>query len=193
VLSAEAMNKLLSKSILGYIIQIHSLQTEQTATVQHLSAEIDKLIESFAEVFSEPTELPPSRACDHSIILTPGEQPPNLRPYRVPHMQKNSMEDIITKLLQAGQIQASLGPFSSPVVMVRKRDGSWRLCIDYRLLNSITVKNKFPMPIIEDLLDEIYGATIFSKLDVRSGYHQIRMNTADIPKTGEFYSTFYSS
>jgi len=183
ILTEEVMNKLLSKSILGYIIQINALHTERQEIVQKLSAEIEELINSFAEVFSEPTSLPPSRTCDHSVTLQPGAHPPNLRPYRVPHMQKDSMEKIITKLLKSGEIQASLSPFSSPAVMVRKRDGSWRLCIDYRLLNSITIKNKFPMPVIEDLLDEIYGATIFSKLDLLSGYHQIRMNTTDILKT----------
>lgn len=105
ILSEDAMNKLLSKPVLGYLIQIHAMQTEQQEQVQPLSAEIEQPVRSFDTVFSEPTELPPSRPCDHSITLQPGAQPPNLRPYRVPHVQKDSMEEIITKLLKSGEIQ----------------------------------------------------------------------------------------
>lgn len=101
----------------------------------------------------------------------------------MPHYQKAAMEEIIKQLIKKGEIQESFNPFSSPAIMVRKKDGEWRLCVDYRELNAITVKNKFPMPIIEDLLNELHGAKIFSKLDLRSGYHQIRMATEDIPKT----------
>lgn len=101
----------------------------------------------------------------------------------MPHYQKEAREDIISELIQSEEIKVSDSPYSSPAVMVRKRDGSWRMCIDYHQLNAQTIKNKFPMPIIEDLLDELNGAKIFSKLDLRSGYHQIRMDEKDIPKT----------
>lgn len=183
ILESHEMQKLMQKPVLGYVIHIHEMETPSTSVTIPIPEEIAPLLEKFKILFEESNTLPPARDCDHAINLMPGSQPPNLRPYRVPHKQKEAMEEIIKKLLQNKEIRESLSPFSSPAVMVRKRDGSWRLCIDYRLLNSITIKNKFPMPVIEDLLDELHGAKIFSKLDLRSGYHQIRMQSADIPKT----------
>jgi len=107
----------------------------------------------------------------------------NQRPYRLPYNQKNALEELIQHMLTSNMIRPSLSPYSSPVIMVKKKDGTWRLCVDNRQLNANTVKNKYPIPIIEDLLDELHGAKLFSKIDLRSGYHQIRMKEADIQKT----------
>ncbi|KAM3348690.1 hypothetical protein ACQJBY_022133 [Aegilops geniculata] len=137
--------------------------------------------------FEEPRGLPPRRACDHRIQLMEGAQPVNLRPYRHKPEMKTEIERQVKELLDAGLIQKSNSPFSSPVLLVKKKDGTWRLCVDYRHLNAMTIVNKYPVPIIDELLDELVGARWFSKLDLRAGYHQIRM------AEGEEYKTAFTT
>ncbi|GJU83847.1 putative mitochondrial protein [Tanacetum coccineum] len=135
------------------------------------------------EVFAVPNKLPPVRTQDHRISLMPGTQPVNIRPYRHPSMQNDAIEAIVKELLASGVIKHNQSSFASPVVMVKKKDNSWRMCVDYWQLNKHTIKDKFSIPIIEELIDELCGPVIFTKLDLRSDYHQIRMYEDDIAKT----------
>ncbi|GKD69912.1 reverse transcriptase [Tanacetum coccineum] len=137
----------------------------------------------YEKVFVVPITLPPNRKHDHRIPLLDNSTPVNIRPYRHPPTQKDVIEAMVTRLLESGVIRESHIPFSSPIVMVKKKDGTWRMCVDYRALNKKTVKDKFHIPIIEELIDELFGAQVFTKLDLRSGYHQIRMSEEDVHKT----------
>jgi hypothetical protein len=133
-------------------------------------------------LFIEPSGLPPERERCHHIHLILGTAPVTVRPYRYAHAQKQELERQCAEMLRTGVIRPSTSAFSVPVLLVKKHDGSWRFCIDYCALNAVTVKDRFPIPVVE-LLDELRGAEFFTKLDLRSGYHQVRMAVDDIDKT----------
>ncbi|XP_077234173.1 uncharacterized protein LOC143876337 [Tasmannia lanceolata] len=149
-------------------------------SAQQMLPDLQAVLHQFTEVFTEPSSLPPSRPTDHRILLEPNSKHVNIKPYRYPHFQKSGIAKLVNEMLDSGIIQPSSSPFSSPVLLVKKRDGSWRFCVDYR---DFVTKDKFPIPTVAELLDELHGATVFSKLDLRAGYHQIRMHPSDIQKT----------
>jgi hypothetical protein len=144
---------------------------------------VQQLLSEFDHLFANQTQLPPQRAADHQIPLVSGAQPVKVRPYHYSPIQKNEIETQVKQMLNNGVIRPSNSAFASPVLLVRKKDGTWRFCVDYRHLNAITVKHKHPMPIVDELLDELSGAQWFTKLDFSAGYHQIRMASGDEYKT----------
>lgn len=146
-------------------------------------SDISQILLEFDTVINELQELPPKRSFDHHIPLKDETQTVNVHPYRYAHFQKTKIERQVKEMLQARLIRPSTSPFSLPVLLVKKKDGSWRFCTDYRALNAATVKDRFPIPTIDDMLDELGGSRYFSKLDLRAGYHQIRVADSDIPKT----------
>jgi hypothetical protein len=171
-------NKWLKKRNKGIMLQLINNEGQgekQEQEDQQVQKEEEGLfsdiLEEFKDVFRVPTELPPSRSHDHAITLKEGELPVSVRPYRYPFFQKTEIEKIVKGLLQSGVIRPSTSPFSALVILVRKADGIWRMCMDYRALNKVTIKDSFPIPVVDELLDELFGSTIFSKLDLISDYH----------------------
>jgi len=148
-----------------------------------MELELTMTIKQYKNVFEKPHGLLPIQSHDHTIPLMPGNAHVKVRPYHYPHSQKTEVEHINAEMLLKGIIQPSSSPFSSPVLLVKKKDGTWRFCTDYRALNAVTIKDSFSMPTVDELLDELFGAQYFSKLDLHSGYHQILISLEDHYKT----------
>jgi hypothetical protein len=142
------------------------------------------IVKEFIDVFPDDLPgLPPNREIEFCIDLVSGTKPISMAPYRMAPAELKELKEQIQDLLDKGFIRPSVSPWGAPVLFVKKKDGSMRMCIDYRQLNKVTVKNRYPLPRIDDLFDQLQGAQCFSKIDLRSGYHQLRIRNEDIPKT----------
>jgi hypothetical protein len=155
-----------------------SLADAPSLDISHAFA---NLLQEYADVFPKelPPGLPPLRGIEHQIDLIPGAQLPNRTPYRTNPDGTKEIQRQVQALPYKGYICESLSPCSVPVLLVPKKDGSWRMCVDCRAINNITIRYRYPVPRLDDMLDELSGVILFTKIDLRSGYHQIRMKLGD--------------
>jgi len=142
------------------------------------------VVHEFEDVFlDEVPGLPPSREVEFSIDLIPGIGPVSMAPYRMSPAELVEFKKQIEELMAKQFIRPSTSPWGAPVLLVKKKDGSSCLCVDYKQLNKMTIKNKYPLPRIDDMMDQLHGSSVFSKIDLQSGYHQILLKADDVQKT----------
>jgi hypothetical protein len=163
-ISVSELHQLLVVDAVAQVVTL--TRTESNSDITSVPATIQQVIDQHSELFMEPEGLPPPRQFDHSIPLIQGAVPVQKRPYKYAPTQKDELEKQIADMLRRGVIQPSNSPYASPVILVKKKDGGWRMCVDYRYLNTLTIKNKFPMPVVDELLDELKGSKFFTKLDL---------------------------
>ena len=160
------------------------LRAQDEAVEGGQSPQIKSLLEEFSDVFQElPDGLPPKRAVEHTIPLKPGAVPSSRPVYRMSEAELKELKSQLDTLIAKGFIQPSTSPYGAPILFVKKKDGTMRMCVDYRALNQSTVKNSYALPRIDELLDRLHGANVISNLDLQSGYHQIRVAEEDTFKT----------
>ena len=149
-----------------------------------LSLSYIPIVSDYPDVFPEELPgLPPQRDIEFAINVVPGATLASITPYRMALVELKELKLRLQELLEKGFIRPSVSPWGAPVLFVKKKDGTLRLCVDYRQLNKMTVKNKYPLPKIDDLFDQLKGESVFSKNDLRSRYYQLRIKDADVPKT----------
>ncbi|XP_042455036.1 uncharacterized protein LOC122039145 [Zingiber officinale] len=179
VISAMQARRLLAQGCQGYLLSMVKAGSDVLPQLSDVA-----IVREFPDVFpDELPGLPPKRQVEFTIELVPGTAPVSRTPYRMAPKELEELKVQLQELLDRGFIRPSVSPWGAPVLFVKKKDGSLRLCIDYRQLNAVTIKNKYPLPRIEDLFDQLKDTCVYSKIDLRSGYHQLRVGDADIPKT----------
>lgn len=194
LLSALQLKRELRKGATAYLAILKEVEEDPTVRViDDLSLpskdpewveRMKGVLRKYSAIFGKlPKGLPPSRGVEHEIELEPGAKPPYLRIYHMSPLELAEVKRQLTDLIDMGFIQPSKSPYGAPILFVPKKNGKLRMCIDYRALNKITVKNRYPLPRIDELMDQLHGATMFSKLDLQSGYWQIRIAEQDVPKT----------
>ena len=169
----------------GHRVSTTELSAALESSVDPVEVARRSVLSSYKDVFPEelPPGLPPSREVDHRIELVPGAVPPSRPTFRLSATELVELKKQLEELTKSGFIQPSKSPFGAPILFVKKKDGTMRMCVDYRALNNITIKNSYPLPRVDELFDRLQGARYFSKIDLRSGYHQIRIADEDVPKT----------
>ena len=178
-ISALQARKLLNSGCVGYWATMVDVSKESMLTPDDVP-----IVREYVSVFPEDLPgLPPDREIVFSIELVPGTAPISRAAYRLAPAELKELKAQLEDLIEKGFIRPSHSPWGAPVLFVKKKDGSLRLCIDYRELNKVTIKNKYPLPRIDDLFDQLAGSKVFSKIDLRSGYHQLKVKEEDIPKT----------
>ncbi|KAL4368219.1 hypothetical protein GQ457_05G024210 [Hibiscus cannabinus] len=178
VISAMKAGRLIHQGCQAYLAHVVDTQSSKV--------DIGSIptVRDFPDVFPEELPgLPPNREVKFGIDVLPGTEPVSMAPYRMSPKKLRELKAQLQELLYRGFIRPSVSPWGAPVFFVKKKDGLMRLCIDYRQLNKVTIKNKYPLPRIDDLFDQLKGAAVFSKIDLRSGYYQLRVKEEDIPKT----------
>ncbi|GJV24488.1 retrotransposon protein, putative, ty3-gypsy subclass [Tanacetum coccineum] len=182
IISCPKTQKYIKRGCLIFLAQVTKKETEDKSEEKRL--EDVPTVRDFPEVFPEDLPgLPPMRQVEFQIDLVPGAAPVARAPYRLAPSELQELSTQLQELSDKGFIRPSSSPWGAPVLFVKKKDGSFWMCIDYRELNKLTVKNRYPLPRIDDLFDQLQGSRVYSKIDLRSGYHQLRVREEDIPKT----------
>nr|GEW59737.1 putative reverse transcriptase domain-containing protein [Tanacetum cinerariifolium] len=182
IISCTKTQKYIQKGCQVYLAQVTSKKAKDKLEEKRL--EDVPIVREFPEVFPEDLPgLPPARQVEFQIDLVPGVSPVARAPYRLAPAEMQELSTQLQELSDKGFIRPSSSPWGAPVLFVKKKDGSFQMCIDYRELNKLTVKNRYPLLRIDDLFDQLQGSRVYSKIDLRSGYHQLRVQEEDIPKT----------
>ena len=178
IISAMTAQRMLRKGCQGYLAYVM-----ETGKDGPLMDEI-LVVREFPDVFPDDiVGLPPEREVEFTIDLIPRTEPISIPSYRMAPTELRELKAQLEELLSKGFIRPSIFPWGAPILFVKKKDGSLQLCIDYRQLNRVTIRNQYPLPRIDELFHQLQGSRVYSKIDLRSGYHQLRVQESDVPKT----------